>query len=65
MYVVYTTNNLDYSNVEMGRYKRLKDAIKFAEKKDKEINFNTYIYDEVYIYVVEEKMVWDNCKKNN
>lgn len=60
MYVVYTTNHLDYSSVEIGRYKKLKDAVHFAEKKDKEINC---VYDEVYIYVVEEKMVWDNCTK--
>ena len=60
MYVVYKTNHLNYSSEELGKFKKIKDAVKFAEKKDKEINC---VYDETYIYVVEEKIIWDNCTK--
>ena len=57
MFVVYAENNHDYIQTCVGKYSRVEEAIECAKELDNKINA---IYDDTFIWVVEEIRIWSN-----
>ena len=57
MFVVYAENNHDYIQTCVGKYLRVEEAIECAKELDNKINA---IYDDTFIWVVEEIRIWSN-----
>lgn len=57
MFVVYSENNHDYIQKRVSEFTKVEDAIEFANKLDDKINA---IYDDTFIWVVEEIDIWNN-----
>lgn len=57
MFVVYSENNHDYIQKRVSEFTKVEDAIEFANKLDDKINA---IYDDTFIWIVEEIDIWNN-----
>lgn len=57
MFVVYSENNHGHIQKRVGEYSRVEEAIEYAKELDNTINA---IYDDTFIWVVEEINIWNN-----
>lgn len=57
MFVVYSENSHGHIQKRIGEYSRVEEAIEYAKELDDTINA---IYDDTFIWVVEEIKIWNN-----